>query len=136
MPATPRKSNQQDARGKSPGGMPNVPYLSRAVARRRPAHLRSEINRHDYRYYVLDAPIVSDAEYDELKRQLTAIEERFPELVTPDSPTQRVWGMPREGISTIPSETSGGLGDRLAEQPVEKHLVKNLSAVPWRRILR
>lgn len=105
MPATPRKSNQPDARGKSRGGMPNVPYLSRAVARRRAAHLHSEINRHDYRYYVLDAPIVSDAEYDELKRQLIAIEERFPELVTRDSPTQRVGGMPREGVSTIPHET-------------------------------
>jgi DNA ligase (NAD+) len=52
--------------------------------------LRSQINYHDYLYYAKDAPEVSDAEYDELMRRLRAIEEHYPELITPDSPTQRV----------------------------------------------
>lgn len=54
--------------------------------------LRAEIGQHDYRYYVLDDPLISDAEYDRLFRELQAIEAAHPELVTPDSPTQRVGG--------------------------------------------
>ncbi|MBN2624258.1 MAG: NAD-dependent DNA ligase LigA [Acidimicrobiales bacterium] len=60
----------------------------------RAEQLRSEIAEHNRRYYELDEPTVSDAEYDELVRQLSAIEEEFPELITPDSPTQRVSGAP------------------------------------------
>ncbi|HET8706181.1 MAG TPA: NAD-dependent DNA ligase LigA, partial [Pseudomonadales bacterium] len=52
--------------------------------------LRTELNDHNYRYYVLDEPIVSDAEYDRLFQQLKALEEAHPELITSDSPTQRV----------------------------------------------
>ena len=54
--------------------------------------LRDELRRHEHAYYVLDAPEVTDAEYDALFRELTALEEAHPELVTPDSPTQRVGG--------------------------------------------
>ena len=54
--------------------------------------LKSEINRHNYRYHVLDSPVVSDAEYDHLVNRLRAIEAANPGLVTPDSPTQRVGG--------------------------------------------
>ncbi|NLY63593.1 MAG: NAD-dependent DNA ligase LigA [Alcaligenaceae bacterium] len=54
--------------------------------------LRNEIRKHDYAYYVKDAPLVSDAQYDGLMRQLQEIEAAHPELVTPDSPTQRVGG--------------------------------------------
>jgi DNA ligase (NAD+) len=54
--------------------------------------LKSQITRHDYQYYVLDAPLVSDGEYDGLYRQLVALETAFPELITTDSPTQRVGG--------------------------------------------
>ena len=64
----------------------------RADAKRRVEELRDLINFHDYRYYVLDDPEVSDAEYDELMRELRSLEEAFPELITPDSPTQRVGG--------------------------------------------
>ena len=60
----------------------------------RVAALRREIAAHDQRYYVLDAPSVSDAEYDTLYRELVALESAHPELVTPDSPTQRVGGVP------------------------------------------
>jgi DNA ligase (NAD+) len=64
----------------------------RSEAKRRVEELRDLINYHDYRYYVLDDPEVSDAEYDELMRELRRFEEEFPELITPDSPTQRVGG--------------------------------------------
>ncbi|MGH9216018.1 MAG: DNA ligase LigA-related protein, partial [Acidimicrobiales bacterium] len=52
--------------------------------------LRAEIRGHNRRYHELDAPTISDAEYDGLVRQLRALEEEFPELITPDSPTQQV----------------------------------------------
>jgi DNA ligase (NAD+) len=67
------------------------------AARRRHAELSVEINENDYRYYILDSPLVSDAEYDLLMRELRAIEERHPQLRTPDSPTQRPGG----GVSTL-----------------------------------
>jgi DNA ligase (NAD+) len=63
---------------------------ARAEAQRRVEELRVLIGRHDYLYHVLDQPEVSDAEYDELTRELKALEARFPELITADSPTQRV----------------------------------------------
>jgi DNA ligase (NAD+) len=62
--------------------------------RRRAEELRRDIEAHNYRYYVLDDPSISDAEYDELFRELAALEAAHPELVTPDSPTQRVGGAP------------------------------------------
>jgi len=64
------------------------------VARDRAAELRRQIEHHNYRYHVLDDPEVSDAEYDRLMRELSALEARFPELVTADSPTQRVGAAP------------------------------------------
>ncbi len=62
--------------------------------RLRAEHLRAEISRHDYLYYVLDRPEIPDGEYDRLFRELQALEARHPELVTPDSPTRRVGGKP------------------------------------------
>ena len=63
----------------------------------RASELREALREHAHRYYVLDDPIVSDAEYDEMMRELQAIEESHPDLVTPDSPTQRV-GAPLTGL--------------------------------------
>jgi DNA ligase (NAD+) len=63
--------------------------------------LRAEIRHHDYLYYVLAAPEISDQEYDRLFRRLQDLEEAHPELVTPDSPTQRVAGQPLEGFRTV-----------------------------------
>jgi DNA ligase (NAD+) len=83
----------------------NTGLLSKTEARRCAADLRRQLAEHDHRYYVLDGPIISDAEYDELKRRLIAIEERFPDLITTGSPTQRVGGLPREGFVTIRHET-------------------------------
>ncbi len=64
------------------------------VARQRAARLRDEINHHNYRYYVLDSPVISDAQYDKLLRELQALETQYPELKTPDSPTRRVGAAP------------------------------------------
>jgi DNA ligase (NAD+) len=75
--------------------------LRLADARRRIDRLRDDIRHHDYLYYVLDRPAISDAEYDRLVAQLQHLEEQFPELVTPDSPTQRVAGGIHEGFATI-----------------------------------
>lgn len=63
--------------------------------------MREEIRRHDYLYYVLDRPEISDDEYDRLFEELRELERAHPELVTPDSPTQRVAGEPRPGFSTV-----------------------------------
>ncbi len=64
------------------------------AARQQVAELVTKLTQYDYEYYVLDAPTVSDSEYDGLYRQLQALEVQFPELITPDSPTQRVSGSP------------------------------------------
>jgi DNA ligase (NAD+) len=63
--------------------------------------LRRQIREHDYRYYVLAEPIISDFEYDMLMRELIELERQYPELVTPDSPTQRVGGAPTKEFPTV-----------------------------------
>jgi DNA ligase (NAD+) len=63
--------------------------------------LRDQIRHHEYRYYVLDDPEISDAEFDRLVNQLKKLEAENPELITPDSPTQRVGGKPREGFIKV-----------------------------------
>jgi len=63
--------------------------------------LRGVINHHNYRYYVLDSPEISDAEYDELMRELRQLEAEHPELVTPDSPTQRIGAPPVEAFGVV-----------------------------------
>jgi len=73
----------------------------RAAAKLRVEELRDQINYHAYRYYVLDDPEISDAEYDELVRELRELEERYPELVTPDSPTQRVGVTPADLFAPV-----------------------------------
>ncbi len=67
----------------------------------RSAWLRAELNRHAHAYYVLDNPSIPDAEYDHLFRELQQLEEAHPELVTPDSPTQRVGGAPLPEFSQV-----------------------------------
>jgi DNA ligase (NAD+) len=70
-------------------------------AKRRIAELRETINHHNYRYYVLDSPEISDAEYDELMKELRQLEAEHPELVTPDSPTQRIGAPPLEAFGVV-----------------------------------
>ena len=76
-----------------------------AKAKVRVEELRERLNYHSYRYHVLDDPEVSDAEYDELMNELRGLEERFPELVTPDSPTQRVGATPTDLFAPIQHRT-------------------------------
>src|SRR5271165_7036267 len=63
--------------------------------------LREQLHRHEHLYYVLDRPEITDAEYDALMRQLQAIEAEHPELITADSPSQRVGGKAREGFVKV-----------------------------------
>ena len=70
-------------------------------ARTRHARLVEEIRRHDHAYYVLAMPGISDQEYDRLYRELLDLENSFPELVTPDSPTQRVGGRPLKDFEPV-----------------------------------
>ena len=63
--------------------------------------LREKIRRHEYLYYVLDNPKLSDSGFDRLLKQLKELEQKHPELITPDSPTQRVGGQPREGFVKV-----------------------------------
>ena len=71
------------------------------TAEKRTEDLRREINTHNHSYYVLDDSIISDAEYDRLLQELRALESEYPELLTPDSPTQRVGGAPAEGFIEV-----------------------------------
>lgn len=77
------------------------PPTTLTAARRRIERLRSKIRRHDYRYYVLDHPTISDAQYDRLFAELERLEAEHPSLVTPDSPTGRVAGAPLPSFPTV-----------------------------------
>src|SRR5947209_13961571 len=63
--------------------------------------LREKIRYHEHRYYVLDQPEITDAEFDRLMEQLKKLESEHPDLITPDSPTQRAGGKPREGFIKV-----------------------------------
>lgn len=65
------------------------------------AYLREEIERHNYQYHSLDAPLITDAEFDALFRELQMLEMQYPALVTPDSPTQRVGAVPQKSFSQV-----------------------------------
>jgi DNA ligase (NAD+) len=79
---------------------PDVPQAS-DEARHRHADLADQVAEHNYRYHVLDSPVVSDAEYDSLMRQLRELEDEYPDLRTPDSPTQRVGGPVAAGFAPV-----------------------------------
>src|SRR6202043_2763295 len=67
--------------------------------------LREKLRHHEHLYYVLDKPEITDAEYDALMRRLSDLEKAHPDLITPDSPTQRVGGKPREGFVKVSHST-------------------------------
>ncbi|RKZ06811.1 DNA ligase (NAD(+)) LigA [bacterium] len=75
--------------------------MDKKKAKERIDWLTREINRHDYLYYTLNSPEISDAEYDKLRKELERLEAEFPELVSPDSPTHRVGGPPRSELPTV-----------------------------------
>jgi len=78
--------------------MAHADILPRLIA------LRDEIRRHDYLYYVKDHPEISDSQYDRLFRELIELEQAHPELVTPDSPSQRVGAPPLQELVKVPHE--------------------------------
>src|SRR5574337_417529 len=82
------------------GAVP-VERLTKVQAEAELAHLAKEIKVHDERYYLKDAPTISDAEYDALRNRNAALEKRFPELVRPDSPSLRVGAVPAAGFAKV-----------------------------------
>ena len=87
----------------------------------RAEELRKQLEHHEHLYYVLDSPEISDAEYDGLMRELKALEEAHPELRTPDSPSQRVGGQPREGfVKAAHSSPMLSLDNALNEQELRE----------------
>ncbi|MDD4169864.1 MAG: NAD-dependent DNA ligase LigA [Desulfotomaculaceae bacterium] len=74
--------------------------LSQEQALERVEELRRELEKHNYRYYVLDDPVIPDDQYDQMLLELEQLEKQFPALVSPHSPTQRVGGKPRKGFTT------------------------------------
>jgi DNA ligase (NAD+) len=80
-------------------------HSDRTEARHRAAELRQLIAEHDHRYHVLNVPVIADATYDELKRELVGIEERFRDLITSDSPTRHIGGRPMDGFAKLQHET-------------------------------
>jgi DNA ligase (NAD+) len=75
--------------------------MERGEAERQIGPLRQQLHSHNFRYYVLDDPAITDAEYDQLMRHLQELEKAYPDLITPDSPTQRVGAAPLEQFGTV-----------------------------------
>ena len=82
--------------------MPLAAHNAHKDVQRKVEVLREKIRHHEYLYYVLDQPEISDADFDRLMQQLKQLEADHPELIRPDSPTQRVGGKPREGFVKVP----------------------------------
>ena len=103
-------------------------------SRIRAEELRAQIEFHNYRYHVLDQPEISDAEYDKLMRELQSLEERYPELITPDSPTQRVGAPPSELFAPVQhSERLLSLDNAFNDEELEAwfaRVVKELGREP------
>jgi DNA ligase (NAD+) len=108
----------------------------------RAKHLRDALNEHSYRYYVLNDPTISDAEYDALTSELRGIEAEHPELITPDSPTQRVGGQVAEGFNKVRHpQPILSLSNTFDENDVlawleraKQHAAKNIAGVDLRRL--
>jgi len=75
--------------------------MNKNEAKKQITKLRDEINFHNYKYYVENNPVISDHEYDMLLKKLETLETQFPDLITPDSPTQRIGGEPLKGFKTV-----------------------------------
>jgi DNA ligase (NAD+) len=98
--------------------------------RKRAERLREEIEYHNHRYYVLDQPEISDAEYDRLMKELERLEEQYPELHSPNSPTQRVGAPPLEAFEivrhTIPMLSLANAFDESEARDFDKRVKKFL----------
>jgi DNA ligase (NAD+) len=99
--------------------------------RREVENLRGDLRRHEHLYYVLDQPEITDAEYDVMMRRLTELEKSHPDLITPDSPTQRVGGKPRDGFTKVSHSTQMlSLDNALNEEELREFLTR-IGDVPY-----
>ena len=104
-------------------------------AAKRVAQLRREIKEHDRHYYEEAAPVISDREYDRLYRELLDLEARFPQLVAPDSPTQRVGGKPLEAFAQIQHRLPMlSLDNTYSEQEVANFYRRITRLLPYEKI--
>src|SRR6266566_9505777 len=93
-------------------------------------HLREELRHHEHLYYVLDQPGIADAEYDALMRKLSDLETAHPELITPDSPTQRVGGKPREGFVKVRHTTQMLSLDNALDEGELREFLNRIGNIP------
>ena len=104
--------------------------MASEAIRKRVEKLREEIEYHNYRYYILDHPEISDAQYDRLMRELEKLEEQYPELRSPNSPTQRVGASPLEEFEivrhTIPMLSLANAFDETEARDFDKRVKKIL----------
>ena len=107
-----------------------------ATAAARIAMLRQQLHHHEHKYYVLDAPEISDADYDLLMRQLKELEAAHPELITQDSPTQRVGGKPREGFVKVPHSRPMLSLDNVYNEPELREWERRVRELSGGRALR
>jgi DNA ligase (NAD+) len=104
--------------------------MGAASAETRAETLRAQIEEHNYRYHVLDAPTIPDAEYDRLMRELEQLEAAHPELVTPDSPTQRVGAMPVSELVPVEHRVPMlSLNNAFSDEEVESFVARIAKAV-------
>src|SRR5580704_13689837 len=104
---------------------------SKRQAKERIEKLRILINDYRYHYHVLDESIMSEAAADSLKHELSELEEQYPELITPDSPTQRVAGAPLSGFTQVPHSTRMlSLNDVFNREEVEAWIKRTQKLAP------
>jgi DNA ligase (NAD+) len=99
-------------------------------AKARIEKLRAEINHHNYRYYILDSPEISDVEYDSLMQELKKLEEAYPRFLTPDSPTQRVGAAPVEAFGVVEHPLPLlSLGNAFSEEELQSWYTRTVKLV-------
>lgn len=111
--------------------MSQLNSMTKAEVESRILKLRELINDYRYHYHVLDESIMSESAADSLKHELTLLEEKFPELITPDSPTQRVAGRPLDKFNKVTHQTRMiSLADVFSEAEVREWVARNYKLVP------
>ena len=111
--------------------MSQLNSMTKTEAESRILKLRELINNYRYHYHVLDESIISESAADSLKHELTLLEEKFPELITPDSPTQRVAGRPLDKFNKVTHQTRMiSLADVFSEAEVREWVARNYKLVP------
>ena len=106
--------------------------MASEAIKKRVEKLREEIEYHNYRYYILDQPEISDAQYDRLMRELQKLEDQYPELPSPNSPTQRVGATPLEAFEivrhTLPMLSLANAFDETEARDFDKRVKKFLGS--------